>query len=49
MEVTVSGPQGNYVTFPIVDPDLIRQLHVGEVSVVTYAEALALLLEKLES
>jgi hypothetical protein len=48
MEVTVSGPRGNYVTFPSVDPNLIQKLHVGEVAVVTYAEALALSLTKLD-
>ena len=46
MVVTVLGPGGNYVAVPVEDAELITELRVGEVLVMTYAEALALSLEK---
>jgi len=46
MEVTVKGPRGNYVSIAVEDQALIERLNVGEVVVMTYAEALALTLEK---
>lgn len=46
MLVTVKGPRGQYVTIPAADPELMTQLHIGEVVVLTYAEALALALQK---
>ena len=46
MQVTIKGPRGKYLTFPVADQTLIEQLKVGEVVVLTYAEALALSLEK---
>jgi hypothetical protein len=48
MLVTVKGPRGRYVSIPVADPGLITQLRVGEVTVITYAEVLALALEKVE-
>lgn len=48
MIVTVKGPRGNYVSIPVEDKALIEQLHVGEVVVLTYAEAVALSLQKLD-
>jgi hypothetical protein len=48
MEVTVRGPRGNYVSFPATDQALLEQLNVGEVAIMTYAEALALSLEKVD-
>ncbi|MFY0626365.1 MAG: hypothetical protein JXR07_08730 [Reichenbachiella sp.] len=46
MIVTVRGPQGNYTTLPVEDPALIEQLNVGEIVILTYAEAVAVALEK---
>ena len=46
MLVTVRGPQGNYTTLPVEDPMLIEQLNVGEIVILTYAEAVAVALEK---
>ena len=46
MSVTVKGPRGNYTTLPMENPDLIEQLNVGEVVILTYAEAVAIALEK---
>ncbi len=48
MLVTVRGPQGNYLTIEAEDEQLIQQLNVGEVGVLTYAEMVALNLKKLE-
>ncbi len=48
MFVTVRGPRGNYVSIPVEDKDLITQLNVGEVGVLTYSEAVALTLKKIE-
>jgi hypothetical protein len=46
MIVTVRGPRGNYVSIPVEDPAILEKLHIGEVVVLTYAEALALSLVK---
>lgn len=46
MLVTIKGPMGNFVTIPMQDHQLIEQLNVGEIAILTYAEALALSLEK---
>ena len=48
MFVTVRGPRGNYVSIPVEDNDLITQLNVGEVGILTYTEAVVLTLEKIE-
>ncbi len=46
MLATVRGPRGNYVTIPMEDQSLIEQLHVGQVVILTYAEAVAASLQK---
>ena len=48
MFVTVRSPRGHYVSIPVEDNDLITQLNVGEVVVLTYTEAVVLTLEKIE-
>jgi hypothetical protein len=48
MEVTIRGPRGKYVTLPVVDGDLLKQLYAADMVILTYAEALALSLEKSE-
>ena len=48
MIVTVKGPRGNYVSIPVEDPALLEKLRIGEVVVLTYAEALALSLVKVD-
>jgi hypothetical protein len=48
MTVTVKGPRGNFVTVDVEDKALIEKLNVGEVGILTYAEALALSLEKVK-
>ncbi|MCJ7468424.1 MAG: hypothetical protein MUO53_17225 [Maribacter sp.] len=47
MLATVRGPRGNYVTIPMEDRALIEQLHLGQVVILTYAEALAISLQKI--
>lgn len=47
--VTIKGPRGNYLTLPVEDPEVLNQVKVGEKVIMTYAEALALSLEKVEA
>ena len=47
MDVVVQGPQGNFMTIPVDDPSLIEMLNVGKVVILTYAEAMALYIEKI--
>lgn len=49
MLATVRGPQGNYLTIPMEDANLMEELRIGEVVIMTYAEALAISLEKVSS
>ncbi|MEL4455663.1 hypothetical protein [Lutimonas vermicola] len=46
MVATVSGPNGNYVSIPMEDEKLMTELHIGEVLILTYAEAMVVELEK---
>lgn len=46
MLATVKGPRGNYMTIQMEDEELITQLHIGQVVILTYAEAIAIALEK---
>jgi hypothetical protein len=48
MYVTIKGPQGNYTTIDVEDADLIKKLHVGQVVIMTYGEAIAVTLTKVE-
>ena len=47
MIATVKGPNGNYVSIPMEDEELITELKIGEVLILTYAEAMAVSLEKI--
>lgn len=49
MLATVKGPLGNYLTIQIEDEELIQKLHIGQVLILTYAEAIAVSLEKVSS
>jgi len=49
MLATVKGPQGNYLTIQMEDEELIQKLHIGQVLILTYAEAIAVSLEKVSS
>lgn len=49
MMATVQGPGGNYVSIPMQDEQLITELRIGQVLILTYAEAMAIALEKVEA
>jgi len=49
MLATVRGPRGNYLTIPMEDKKLIEQLNIGQVVILTYAEAVAVSLTKVNS
>lgn len=46
--ITVKGPLGNYLTARVEDPANLTKMRIGETIVVTYTEALAIALEKVE-
>lgn len=46
MLATVKGPRGNYTTIPMEDESLMSELHIGQIVILTYTEAMALSLEK---
>lgn len=47
--VTLKGPLGNTLTVRARDPNNLQKLHLGDTIVVTYTEALAVSLSKVES
>lgn len=49
MLATVKGPRGNYTTIPMEDETLMTELHIGQVVILTYTEAMAVSLEKVSS
>jgi hypothetical protein len=49
MLATIRGPRGNYMTIEIEDKALIEQLNIGQVVILTYAEAMVVSLEKVNS
>ncbi|TYA54830.1 hypothetical protein [Formosa maritima] len=48
MYVNIQGPEGSFTTIHMKDKELIQKLHVGQVVILTYAEAMAITLEKVE-
>lgn len=48
MFAVVEGPNGNYVTIPTTDAAFMEKLHIGQVLILTYAEAIAVSLSKVE-
>lgn len=46
MQAIVKGPRGNYLTIQMEDENFIQELHIGQVFILTYAEAIAVSLEK---
>jgi hypothetical protein len=46
--VTIKGPKGKYLTLPVEDMSLLTDLEIGEVIILTYAEAVALSIEKVK-
>lgn len=49
MLATVKGPMGNYTTLQMQDEELITKLNIGEVVILTYAEAVAVSLKKVST
>ena len=49
MLATVRGPRGNYLTIQMEDKALIEQLNIGQVVILTYAEAIGVSLMKADS
>lgn len=48
MYVNIQGPKGDFTTVHMKDKDLIQKLHVGQVVILTYAEAVAVSLTKVD-
>ncbi|HLV40526.1 hypothetical protein [Xanthomarina sp.] len=48
MYVNIEGPNGNFTSIHMEDKELIQKLHVGQVVILTYAEAMAIDLEKVK-
>lgn len=49
MVATVKGPGGNYVSIEMEDKELITKLHIGQVVILTYGEAIAISLTKVKA
>ncbi len=49
MLATIKGPGGNYMTIKMEDEELIKELHIGQIIILTYAEAIAVSLDKVSS
>jgi hypothetical protein len=49
MIATVKGPRGNYLAIPMEDEVLITELNIGQVLILTYAEAVAVSLTKVSA
>jgi len=41
-KVAIQGPRGNFMILPVADEAVLKNLKVGEVVIMTYAEAVAL-------
>jgi hypothetical protein len=49
MLATIQGPGGNYMTFQMEDEELMKELHIGQIIIFTYAEAIIVSLDKVNS
>lgn len=47
MSVTIRGPGGNYMTIDVDDQELLKELNIGQIVILTYAEAVAVSLDKI--
>ena len=47
--VTIQGPLGNFMSLPVEDKALLNDLKTGEVAVLTYAEAIGIALDKVNT
>lgn len=46
MLATVKGPNGNYMSIKMEDEEFMTKLHIGQVVILTYTEAMAVSLKK---
>ncbi|MGC4073826.1 MAG: hypothetical protein QM760_15205 [Nibricoccus sp.] len=44
--ITVKGPKGNFVTAAVKNPSRLKEVRIGDTIVITYTEAVAVLIEK---
>tara|TARA_B100000809_G_scaffold32497_1_gene28381 strand:+ start:54652 stop:55239 length:588 start_codon:yes stop_codon:yes gene_type:complete len=49
MIATLRGPRGNFMTVPLQDPKIFETVHIGQELILTYAEAIAISLNKVAS
>ena len=49
MMATVKGPRGNYLSIPVKNPKILEKVHIGQEFILTYAEAIAISLNKIEA
>lgn len=49
MLATVRGPGGNFMTIPVQDPKILEKVRIGQEFILTYAEAIAVSLKKIDS
>jgi len=49
MLATVRGPGGNFMTIPVQDPKILEKVRIGQEFILTYAEAIAISLKKIDS
>ena len=45
-QATIQGPRGNFMILPVMDDAVLNNLKIGELAIMTYAEAVALSLIK---
>lgn len=48
MQATVRGPRGNFMTIPVQNAKILETVHIGQEFILTYAEAIAVTLKKLD-
>ncbi|MDG1804204.1 hypothetical protein [Flavicella sp.] len=49
MLATVRGPGGNFMTIPVQDSKILEKVRIGQEFILTYAEAIAVSLKKIDS
>jgi hypothetical protein len=47
-KVAIQGPRGNYIILPVMDDAVLMNLKLGETVIMTYAQAVAMSLEKID-
>ncbi len=47
--ITIKGPRGHYLSARVEDPSNLEKMHIGDNIVVTYTEAIAVSLDKVNN